>query len=312
MGCWKKTDFHYVPSRNLLWARSHATVPTAFHLEGDLFRVFYSTRDEKSRNTVGWIDMYLADDIRVLEESDKPVIDLGKPGYFDCDGIYATCLVPSHEGLRFYYAGWNAGRDGYFYSAIGVAISDDGGLSFRRVSHAPILGRDEIDPWACMAPYVLQGKDGIWRMWYASGIELKRDSEGVLRSLYDIKTATSLDGFSWKKSGKTAIDLGENDTNIARACVVQTQHGYKAWYPYVSRKLQQYRIGYGESSDGESFIRMDASEEADIQPTGNPNDWDGLAVTYPYVFEHRNRQYMLYNGNEFGKTGFGIAVWENE
>ena len=33
-------------------------------------------------------------------------------------------------------------------------------------------------------------------------------------------------------------------------------------------------------------------------------------ISYPYVFKKDNALIMLYNGNGFGKTGFGYAVWE--
>ena len=39
--------------------------------------------------------------------------------------------------------------------------------------------------------------------------------------------------------------------------------------------------------------------------------WDSEMICYPYVFEHRGRFFMLYNGNGYGKTGFGVAVLEN-
>jgi len=32
-------------------------------------------------------------------------------------------------------------------------------------------------------------------------------------------------------------------------------------------------------------------------------------IEYPYVFYHKEKRYMLYNGNGFGKTGFGLAVF---
>jgi hypothetical protein len=31
-------------------------------------------------------------------------------------------------------------------------------------------------------------------------------------------------------------------------------------------------------------------------------------VEYPYVFNHKGKKYMLYNGNSYGKNGFGYAV----
>ena len=38
--------------------------------------------------------------------------------------------------------------------------------------------------------------------------------------------------------------------------------------------------------------------------------WDSEMICYPYVFEHKDDLYMLYNGNDYGKTGFGLAVLE--
>jgi hypothetical protein len=33
-------------------------------------------------------------------------------------------------------------------------------------------------------------------------------------------------------------------------------------------------------------------------------------MCYPNVFQLENQIYMLYNGNTFGKTGFGLAILE--
>ena len=40
------------------------------------------------------------------------------------------------------------------------------------------------------------------------------------------------------------------------------------------------------------------------------NGWDSEMICYPYVFDHKGKRYMLYNGNGYGKTGFGLAVLE--
>jgi hypothetical protein len=33
-------------------------------------------------------------------------------------------------------------------------------------------------------------------------------------------------------------------------------------------------------------------------------------IEYPFVLRHKNEIYMLYNGNGYGKTGFGLAIWD--
>ena len=35
--------------------------------------------------------------------------------------------------------------------------------------------------------------------------------------------------------------------------------------------------------------------------------WDDKMVAYPHVFSVKNKKYMLYCGNDFGKAGFGVA-----
>ena len=75
----------------------------------------------------------------------------------------------------------------------------------------------------------------------------------------------------------------------------------KMWYTYRGDK---YRVGYAESSDGLEWIRKD--DEVDLLPSGD--DWESDEVSYPFVFAHEGVHYMLYCGNAYGKTGFGIAV----
>jgi len=33
-------------------------------------------------------------------------------------------------------------------------------------------------------------------------------------------------------------------------------------------------------------------------------------VEYPCMIDYRGRRYMLYNGNDYGRTGVGLAVWQ--
>lgn len=310
-GYWRKIGNIFSPNGDPTWMNSHATVPTPLRIEGNLYRIYFSTRDTLLRNQVGFIEIDITNPHQLLKVSDSPVLSLGDPGYFDCDGIYGTSLVRTGAEIRFYYAGWNAGLRGLFYSSIGVAISKDGGATFEKYTEAPILGRDYTDKWAVMAPFVLKINENEWIMWYASGIKIYHNEENELKSYYDVKTALSRDGLNWVKTGQSAIPLDDKTSNIARACVLKEENGFVTWYPYVNKELGQYRIGYGTSDDGLSFQRDDSSLDALISVSGNERDWDGLAATYPYVFKHRDKQYMLYNGNGFGKTGFGLAVWES-
>ena len=47
------------------------------------------------------------------------------------------------------------------------------------------------------------------------------------------------------------------------------------------------------------------NQMAGINPS--QSGWDSDMIEYPCVFRHK-QNFMLYNGNGFGKTGIGIAV----
>jgi hypothetical protein len=64
-----------------------------------------------------------------------------------------------------------------------------------------------------------------------------------------------------------------------------------------------YRIYTAESDDGIAWRRT-AAPALEVSDSG----WDSEMVEYPFVFDHNGARYMLYAGNGFGKTGFGIAV----
>lgn len=77
---------------------------------------------------------------------------------------------------------------------------------------------------------------------------------------------------------------------------------YRMWYSV--NHGDGYRLGYAESDDGFTWTQSD--DEIGLEPS--PTDWDSQAVAYPWVFKDSQRYYMLYNGNDFGRAGFGIAT----
>ena len=69
-----------------------------------------------------------------------------------------------------------------------------------------------------------------------------------------------------------------------------------------------YKIGYATSSNLLDWERKD--EEAGI--SYSEEGWDSTMHHYPHVFELDGNHYMTFNGNDFGKYGFGLAILEDE
>jgi len=280
---------------------THASAPVAVSVNDSLYRIYFTTRDGRNRSHVGYLELDIRRPAEILRVSEEPVLRPGPLGCFDDYGVYASSVL-EHDGKLFmYYIGWSPGQRGpLFYSSIGLASSDDRGNTFRKISVAPILARSEYDPCLVTAPFVMV-ENGVWRMWYVSGFKWEEDEDG-LHSYYHVKYAESKDGVQWERNGLVCIDLRHGERNIARPCVVKEDGTYKMWYSY--NKGTGYRIGHAESPDGYVWTRLDDKPGIDVSESG----WDSKALAYPWVFTHEGVKYMLYNGNGFGRDGFGLAT----
>ena len=298
---WRKLGLVFSPAGRYPWMQTHAANPVPIRLRGDVFRVYFTTRDGSNRSHIGYVEIDINSPDELLRVSEQPVLSPGPLGNFDDHGVYSSSIVAFEDKLFLYYIGWNPGlRPPMFYASIGLAISEDGGETFQKISRAPILSRGEFDPWMVSAPFVLR-ENGRWRMWYISGLKWEEGDDG-LHSYYHIKYAESSNGIDWHRDGLVCLDLQPGECNIARVCVVKDAGLYRSWYGHNAG--DGYRIGYAESNDGCTWQRMDADAGIMVSDSG----WDSDAVTYPYVFTHDGRRYMIYNGNFFGRDGFGLAV----
>ena len=302
---WEKLGLIFRPDRGLSWMQTHAQAPAPLQLRDSLYRVFFSCRDDNNRAHVGAFDIDLDKPTDVLAVAQTPVLEPGGPGFFDSDGIYAASAVRRGEAIYLYTIGYNAGATPpMFYPSIGIAMSKDGGGSFEKMGQAPIMARSEFDPCLVTSPMVLF-ENGVWRMWYVSGTKWDETPTG-LKSHYHIKYADSDDGRNWRRDGLVCINQqSDEETNIARCCVVAGRKGYRAWYSYD--RGEGYRIGYAESDDGLEWHRED--NKAGLTPS--KDGWDSEALAYPYVVAHKNRLCMFYNGNGFGRDGIGLAISED-
>src|SRR5678815_3998205 len=100
---WKKLGRIYQPSGKKEWARSYAANPTAEHIKDDLFRIYFSTRDDKNRSSIGWIVIDLKEPGKILEEAADPVLSPGELAMFDDSGASIGCIINVGEARFLYY-----------------------------------------------------------------------------------------------------------------------------------------------------------------------------------------------------------------
>jgi hypothetical protein len=296
---WVKHGLVFEPNRQAPWVGTHAALPV-LHRAGDVERLYFSSRDASNRSHIGFTELSSDPHDRSGDTARAPALSPGALGAFDDAGVTSASIVDHGGRLYLFYTGWSLGVTVPFYLNAGLAVSDDGGARFYRVSPAPLLDRSTGDPYLTASPWVLL-ENGLWRMWYVSGSEWRRTPQGP-QHRYRIKYAESRDGATWDRRGVVCIDYAsDEEVAFGRPCVVRDGDRYRMWYSY---RGAQYRIGYAESSDGITWQRNDSECILERSSTG----WDSEMVTYPVVLRSGREWRMLYNGNGYGRSGVGLAI----
>ena len=271
---WTKIG-HWLPE---IPGMTHAAMPTWF--EGDLY---FSPRDRLNRSYTYRAPFNLS--TLALGEPEL-VLEPGRPGEFDDHGAMVSWVCRDGPRVMLYFIGWNLGLTVPFRNSIGLAVNDEKLIG-------PILDRSRYDNIFVASCCTLR--------WYVSALGWRnRDPARP----YSVEPVYHIVNGHPHSPAITFKNL-ETEWAIARPSVIQDSV-YRMWYAY---RGAEYRIGYAESLDGLKWTRKDESVGIDI---GSPGSFDDRAVTYPMVFDDGKNRYMLFNGNFYGRTGFGLAILEQD
>lgn len=298
-----------LPNGCKLFAQS----PQALVFE-DFVRIFFSTRKTdaggKYLSHIAFVD-FDKKFKKVLGISKSEVIELGKPGTYDEHGIFPLNVFNDGKRILGYISGWSRRVSVSVETSIGLAISDDNGSTFERIGDGPVLTSSLFEPFLVGDPFVSK-INGTYHMWYIFGISwiMSKDS-GQKERVYKIGHAKSSNGIDWEKTGRKIISDVIDENECQALPTVFEYNGYYHMYfcfrnafGFRERKDNAYKIGYAYSKDLSNWIRDDANAGIALSETG----WDSLMMCYPNAFGCGDKIYMLYNGNEFGKNGFGLAM----
>ncbi len=302
---WNKRGLIYNCDNVSPWMYQSAMLPTPVMMD-DYIRVYVGFCDKNNVGRIGYVDLDPDNPGRILRISYKPVLDIGRKGCFDDNGVVPISILTRNDQIYLYYVGFQLGVNVPYYMFGGLAISKDG-TNFRRYSESPILDRMFDEVYARCGIFVMDDDDR-YKMWYigsqGDGWTL---SEGKKKPLYVMKYTESDDGLSWNKRPVQCLEYkNEDEHGFGRPFVWKEGGIYKMLYS-IRTYSRGYYIGYAESEDGVQWIRKD--DEAGIE--SGVDTWDDTNLSYPVLFRCGNKTYMFYNGNGCGKTGFGYAELVN-
>jgi len=282
----------------------------------NFIRVYFSTRtrDEKGEylSNIAYIDTDLNFE-KIIGFSDHEVIKLGSLGSFDEHGIFPISPFKEDENLYAFTSGWNRRLSVPVDTGIGISISKDNGKTFTRMGNGPILAPSLKEPFLVGDGFVIKYKE-IYHMWYIFGTKwLQASEKEPVARVYKIGYATSKDLINWEKNDGAQIIsdvLNENECQ-ALPTVIKINDTFHMYFCYREatdfRKNAErgYRLGYAYSKDLITWIRDD--KKGGLFKSENPEEWDSQMLCYPHILEANKKIFLLYNGNEFGKYGFGVA-----
>lgn len=310
---WLKRGLIFNPLHHKLAADfvGYAQSPQTLELD-DRVRIYFSTRersaDGKFISHVQFVDFDKTLST-IMNVSQHQVIAPAAMGAFDEHGIFPISPVRIGERILAYTSGWSRRVSVSVETAIGLTESFDLGETFTRLGKGPVLSSSLFERNLVVDGFV-RPFQGVLHMWYISGLGwTKKDANSPPDRLYKIAHATSEDGVNWNKENRCIIpDLITNECQALPTVLYfsgkyHMYFAYRAMHDFRSGGKNAYKIGYATSTDLQHWQRQDDHSGINLSAKG----WDSEMMSYPHLFQCAGKVYLLYNGNEFGREGFGLA-----
>jgi hypothetical protein len=278
----------------------HLTLPMIVRVTGSQFHFYWSPRDASNRSWIFRTDAYFENDVLDIEWSLKArVLAPGYFGSFDSDGVSGSDVYIDQMGrTNLLYFGWQRLPSGSWINGIGHARGNPCG-DFQRVYAGPLLARDAHDQFSVAYPRLVNGDSH--QILYSSYTKfndprITDDYEYVVRKAFWDESGCSL-------SGRSNLDLERIPGVSAYSRPTMLQIGSENVL-LCSVRGSQYSIR-GWVLRGDIWIRA-TEYDGDLLQDSNCK----IATCYQFPFVIGESAYLLYNGDNYGLTGFGLAKWE--
>ena len=286
------------------WWSHGALAPSPILLSPDRIRVFVGAMDRAGISRIAYVDVQADDPSRILAISEQPVLDLGRPGTFDDNGVFPASACRIGGRIFLYYTGFQLVDKIRYTMFGGLAIGDAHGESFRPVSEAPVVDRADEGLFFRGGPSILPF-DGTYLAAYSAGSAWEDPGEGgKSRPTYRLFVSTSPDGICFPDKGTPVLSYAEGvEHALGRPQIIHDGESYRMLFA-VRTLDRNYVIGYADSADGMEWHRRDTVLDL---PHGAPGAWDSNCLYYPFFLQAGPRNYIFHTGNDFTRTGFGFA-----
>jgi len=296
---------------NCYWWSSHDMAPTAMKYNDNILRVFVGCWDSNKVSRIGYVDVDINNPNMVLNVSDKPILDIGRDGCFDENGVFPSHVYTREDGtVLLFYTGFQLGYKIRHYNFGGLAISKDYGKSFERYSQAPLLDRADEGLFVRAGQSIEKDYvNGGYHVIYGAGSSWCM-CKGEYRPVYDVFYQHSEDGITLKDSGERIISCDLSiEHGLGRPQIIKLGGCFYCFYTRRIIKDMKYFIGVSRSLDCKKWERIDWVFD-DVE-YGKDGEFDNEMIYFPSVVKvSENKAFLFYSGNYYGRDGMGVMELE--
>jgi hypothetical protein len=277
-------------------------LPTPYVM-ADRVRVFFASCDDEMRGRVFFADFDREPPFRLIRRSAGPVLDIGPPGAFDCDGANPSHALTTADGrLTLLYIGWRRGPPEAPYTLFAaVAFSADEGLSFERAT-APLLAPRAGERLFRTAPFIEAREDG-WRLLYIGGDAFAPGPDGRRLPTYSLMELRSDDPWRWDGAPRLLLapDAASGEIGFGRPVAYER--------PGEGRRLMlsvRTTLGYRLVEGARDFS---PGARPALRPVIEPplEPWEREMTCFGAPCVVGGHELLFYNGDGYGRTGVGLA-----
>lgn len=290
-------------SWDLEWHKLNTQLPIPYLVNKSRLRLYLTFCDEQNRGRLGYVDVNPNNPAEILDYSKEPLLDVGKKGYFDENGVVSTSILEDEDKLYLYYCGFQKHVNYPYSSLAGIAVSYDGGETFKRIQETPLLERKDNEMFIRTGVGIYRFGE-IYRLYYASGNEWL-NIKGKLIPKYSLKYIDSDSPICFSGESKEVFPLENDEYGMTVPQIIKTKRGFGMIYS-IRSVSDGYRMGYASSYDGCSFEREDSIMDLK-RPIG---EFDSEMYCYGKCFMYGDRKYLFYSGNHYGMDGIGWAEYK--
>ena len=301
---WVKKGFIYKPQDETEWWHRNAQAPTPILYDEDTIRIYVGAWDKNIISRISFIDVDANNPSTVKKVSKEIILDIGKDGCFDDNGVFPAHVYKlDTKRVYLYYTGFQKLDKIAFSNFSGLAISNDGGNTFKRVSQAPVIDRADEGLYTRAGLSTIY-EDGIFKCCYSVGSGWYYIA-GKERPIYDVNYIESEDGIHFKNQGVKAISVDLSvEHGLGRPQIVKL---FGDTYCFYTRRTLDFKyfIGVSKQKENKEWERID--DWLNTIEHGKPGEFDEEMIYFPSVLDTGKHVFLFYTGNGYGKDGIGFA-----